>query len=107
MKPKVVNGPNAGLIAFLYELLRDHLPAARIEEVTRNSEGHTGYTLSNGHLAEYAAEVAKRLMTVHEVDFPIACKFCHKDVTGKPRYQHDKGWVCVECSKNAGITNQK
>jgi hypothetical protein len=107
MKPKVVNGPNAGLIAFLYELLRDFLPVGDVEKVARNSEGQSEYSLCNGHLAEYAEEVAKRLLTVHAVDFPIACKFCHQDVTGKPRYQHDKDWVCVECSKNMGVSNRK
>jgi hypothetical protein len=65
MKAKPVRGPNAALIAFIYELLRDHLPAATIEHVTRNSPP-TDYSLSNPYLADYARNVVRRLMRPHK-----------------------------------------
>lgn len=52
------------LIAFLYELMRDHVPPGVVEKVVRNSElpsEDDTYVLSNVHLARYAEEIAIRL----------------------------------------------
>ena len=48
------------LTSFLYELMRDHLPAGKVEELVRNSaDPDVAYT--NGWLAQYANDLAKRL----------------------------------------------
>ena len=49
------------LVSFLYELLRDHLPASTVETIARNSydPGVTRYC--NGYLAKYAQDIATRL----------------------------------------------
>lgn len=49
------------VVSLLYELLRDHLPAATVEQLVTNSErqGETKYT--NGFLAQYAKYLANRL----------------------------------------------
>lgn len=51
------------LVAFIYELLRDHIPLATIEECVLNSTGPDTeeFTFTNGYLAEYAKDVARRL----------------------------------------------
>lgn len=49
------------VVSFLYELLRDHLPAGDVARVVHNSS-ETGETVfSNGYLADYAKELAERL----------------------------------------------
>lgn len=48
------------LVSFLYELLRDHLPAAKVEALVRASQ-ETPVTFTNGYLAQYAQDVANRL----------------------------------------------
>lgn len=51
---------NSKLISFLYELLRDHLPAGIVEELVRASqEPDISYT--NGWLVKYAEDLANRL----------------------------------------------
>lgn len=53
------------VVSFLYELLRDHLPAATVEELVRNSSvERVHYT--NGWLAQYAKDLAIRLQTRDE-----------------------------------------
>jgi hypothetical protein len=52
------------LVAFLYELMRDHLPLADVETLVRrqidvSKENTAVYT--NGWLAKYAEDLAKRL----------------------------------------------
>lgn len=52
------------LVAFLYELMRDHVALGDVEGIVGRDE-HTDvtkeYVLTNGYLAEYAEDVAKRL----------------------------------------------
>jgi hypothetical protein len=48
------------LVSFLYELLRDHLPAADVEHLVRNASSEPT-TYSNGYLANYAIDLATRL----------------------------------------------
>lgn len=52
------------LVAFLYLLLRDHLPAGRVEKVVMDVETmvpHEGFVLTNGFQAQYAEALAARL----------------------------------------------
>jgi hypothetical protein len=50
-------------VAFLYELMRDHLPPGKVEELVRNSVDHQGerWEFTNGYLAMYADDLARRL----------------------------------------------
>lgn len=50
------------LVSFLYDLMRDHLPCGKVEEIVRESlhEGETRFT--NGYLANYAEDLAVRLL---------------------------------------------
>lgn len=51
---------NSKLVSFLYELIRDHLPAGEVERLVRESqEPNVLYT--NGWLAKYAEDLANRL----------------------------------------------
>lgn len=51
------------LVAFLYHLLRDHLPAGVVEELVRETtEAEETGLYSNGYLARYAEDIAKRLL---------------------------------------------
>jgi hypothetical protein len=51
---------NSKLVSFLYELMRDHLPPGKIEDIVRRSQDNdVEYT--NGWLANYALNVATRL----------------------------------------------
>ena len=52
---------NSKLVSFLYELLRDHLPAATVEELVRASEDEPNIVYTNGWLAQYAQDLANRL----------------------------------------------
>lgn len=52
---------NGRLISFLYELMRDHLPAGKVEEIIRASEDQSEVVYTNGWLAQYAEDLAKRL----------------------------------------------
>ena len=54
------------LTAFLYILLRDHIPAGAMEEIARgfveyDDEPRHDYEFSNGWLAQYAQDLANRL----------------------------------------------
>lgn len=59
---------NKKLISFLYELMRDHMPTGKVEKLVKNIE--IGYELndeadtlySNGWLAQYAEDLANRLL---------------------------------------------
>jgi hypothetical protein len=48
------------LVSFLYELMRDHLPTGTVEEIVRNSDADSTQ-FTNGFLAKYAEDLAKRL----------------------------------------------
>lgn len=60
------------LVAFLYQLMRDHVPYGVVEKIVvederaREENSVEGedfeYILSNGHLGKYAEDVAKRLL---------------------------------------------
>jgi len=51
---------NDRLTSFLYELMRDHLDAGTVEKLVRDSQDpDVAYT--NGWLAQYAEDLAKRL----------------------------------------------
>lgn len=47
------------LASFLYDLLRDHLPAGEVERLVREADPDVQYT--NGWLAEYARDLSRRL----------------------------------------------
>lgn len=51
---------NSRLVSFLYDLLRDHLPAGKVEELVRNAQ-KTPVRFTNGFIANYAEDLAKRL----------------------------------------------
>lgn len=54
------------LISFLYELLRDELPAGTVERLVQSAtfrrEGIEKIVFTNGHLARYAEDIASRLL---------------------------------------------
>lgn len=49
------------LVSFLYSLMRDHLPPGVIEELVREAEQEPDVQYTNGWLARYAENLAKRL----------------------------------------------
>jgi len=52
------------LVAFLYGLLRDHLPAGKVEEIMQQHVGTRPRQVSqytNGWVANYAQDIANRL----------------------------------------------
>jgi len=49
------------LVSFLYELMRDHLPPGKVEEIVRNSCQPEECYYTNGYLANYAKDIANRL----------------------------------------------
>lgn len=49
------------LVSFFYTLLRDELPAGVVEKLVQDAALGEKITYTNGHLAEYAASLAKRL----------------------------------------------
>ncbi len=51
------------LVAFLYILMRDHLPAGTVEELIRQHCCSPMMLFTNGWLAKYAEDVASRLKT--------------------------------------------
>lgn len=51
---------NSKLVSFLYELMRDHLPTGKVEELVRASND-PDVTYTNGWLALYAQDLANRL----------------------------------------------
>lgn len=71
-----------GLVAFLYELLRDHLPASKVEMLVRNSPTKDQpWQMTNGWLGRYAQDLAERLegeypfMTLEEIAWLERCAF--------------------------------
>ena len=53
------------IVAFLYHLLRDHLPASKVEMIVDNLEGMdegAHATFTNGYLGHYAIDMAERLV---------------------------------------------
>jgi len=52
------------LVSFLYQLLRDELPAADVEKIMTevDKENNQEIIYSNGYLAEYAMNIANRLV---------------------------------------------
>lgn len=53
---------NSYLVSFLYELMRDHLPAGTVEEIVQNSTKDSDVRYTNGWLAKYAEDIAARLI---------------------------------------------
>lgn len=57
------------LTSFLYELMRDHLPPGKVEQIVQNSlqqgdrteNGTVKTVYSNGWLARYANDISERL----------------------------------------------
>ena len=49
------------VVSFIYELGRDHLPLADLEQVTRNTENIDVTNYSNKHMEQYAREIKERL----------------------------------------------
>lgn len=51
------------LVAFLYDLLRDHVRPGDLERLVRDAEQgqNKTFVLTNGYLGEYAEELAARL----------------------------------------------
>jgi hypothetical protein len=58
------------LISFLYELMRDHVPCGVVEGLMTNCD-NSRCIFTNGYLARYAKNVAKRLRGNKEVDHDI------------------------------------
>ena len=57
------------LVCFLYELMRDHISPGQIETLVRNTSPDYGgeWVFTNGWLARYAEDLAKRLQEEFEV----------------------------------------
>ena len=55
---------NNKLVTFLYLLMRDELPCGVVENIVQDLEntGKDYFVLSNGYLADYAYEIAERLL---------------------------------------------
>ena len=49
------------LVGFLYHVMRDHLPPGLVERLVREEHGVLESNYTNGHLARYAKDLAKRL----------------------------------------------
>lgn len=49
------------LVSFLYQLMRDHVTPGVIEEVLNDSVHESDVVYTNGWLAKYAEDIAKRL----------------------------------------------
>lgn len=48
-------------VAWLYEIIRDHIVPGSLETVMRNTPELNSYTLSNNYIAEYAEDIRVRL----------------------------------------------
>lgn len=79
MKPYETTDP---LVVFLYLLLRDHLPAGKLEDVLAKTVGTSAppYTLSNGYTAGHAADLARRLRPIEEHE--DTCESCQSAAGG-------------------------
>ena len=49
------------LVSFLYELMRDHLPAGVVEHLVQEASQESKVVYTNGWLAQYAQDLANRL----------------------------------------------
>ena len=58
MRRKKTDDP---LVSFLYELMRDHVTPGKVEKVMSQTVPFKETRLTNGYLASYAMDVAKRL----------------------------------------------
>ena len=56
------------LVGLLYDLLRDEVPPARIERLVREQGGGDQFVFSNGWLAQYAQDLANRLLGVDDIE---------------------------------------
>lgn len=54
-------GYNDQLTSFLYELMRDHLPAGTVARIVMNCPCYTPTHFCNGHLAKFAHYLANEL----------------------------------------------
>lgn len=52
---------NSRLVSFLYDLMRDHLPPGKVEELVQNAEDEPSIVYTNGWLAKYAEDLSNRL----------------------------------------------
>lgn len=54
---------NSGMVAFLYELLRDHVTLGVVEKIVREQEESdwATYMLSNEYLAQYCEDLVSRI----------------------------------------------
>lgn len=54
---------NSGMVAFFYELLRDHVPMGIVEKiVSEQEEGDwSTYELTNEYLAQYCEDIVQRI----------------------------------------------
>jgi hypothetical protein len=52
------------LVAFFYQLIRDHMPLGEVEKLVRENEipPEDAVVFTNGYLARYAQECVARLM---------------------------------------------
>jgi hypothetical protein len=57
---------NSRLVSFLYDLMRDHLPPGKVEELVQNAEDVPDVTYTNGWLAKYAEDLSNRLKDHNE-----------------------------------------
>lgn len=64
MSPHFTEDP---LVAFLYELVRDHVSPGKIETVVENTPVTDVYRLTNGFLAQYIESVIARLLKKGEI----------------------------------------
>ena len=49
------------LVSFLYELIRDHLPAGEVQRIVNNSQATRPTLFCNGWLVKYAEYLAAKL----------------------------------------------
>lgn len=49
------------LVSFLYYLMRDHVPPGALEGILKHACAKTTTTYTNGFLAQYAMDIARRL----------------------------------------------
>jgi hypothetical protein len=60
---------NSPLVSFLYELMRDHLTPGVVEKIVLDSRrDQSPWFLTNGWLAQYAEDLANRLLPEEEKD---------------------------------------
>lgn len=93
MKPMTFSGDDrlTRLISLLYDLMRDFMPPGDIEGIVQYDEAHAGeaLTLSNGYLAEYAKELAERLVPADASRVTM----CHLEPRVNPDGTNDVWWM--------------